>query len=413
MEEVAMQNAYKYKLQSYSRRLFLQRASLLSGMAALGGGSYLMNPKGARAADPIKVGIATDLTGPISWGGIPNANVAKMVIDDMNASGGLLGRPLQMILEDTATNEQLAVTRVRKLVTQDKVDVVFGGITSSMRNAIKDTIVNRGRTLYIYPQLYEGLECTKYLYCTGPTPAQQCDTFIPWLIKNGGKKFYLPSADYVWPHTLNRYARKVIVANGGEVVGEEYFPVDHNEYSATVNKIMSSGVNVVFNTTIPPGVAAFFKQLYEAGFSKKGGRLACVYYDENALNITPAHEIEGLASCLDYFKAVNDPFGNKVQEEYNKLYGTKNPLTAGSAATGMWRGLNLWAESVKAAKSVKREEVAAALEKAKLADGIGGGSEVVPGTWHVKMHMYTAVANNGRYEIVEKSNGMVDPKECA
>jgi len=407
-----MQNDYNHKLQSYARRLFLRRASLLSGMVALGGGSYLLNPKGAWAADPIKVGIATDLTGPISWGGIPNSNVAKMVIDDWNASGGILGRPVQMVLEDTATNEQLAVTRVRKLVTQDKVDVVFGGITSSMRNAIKDTIVNRGRTLYIYPQLYEGLECTRYLYCTGPTPAQQCDTFIPWLIKNGGKKFYLPSADYVWPHTLNKYARKVIEASGGEVVGEEYFPVDHNEYSATVNKIMSSGVNVVFNTTIPPGVAAFFKQLYEAGFSKKGGRLACVFYDENALNITPAHEIEGLASCLDYFKAVNDPFGNRIQEEYTKLYGTKNPLTAGSAATGMWRGLNLWAESVKAAKSVKREAVAEALERAKLTDGIGGGCEVVPGTWHVKMHMYTAVANNGRYDIVEKSKGMVDPKEC-
>jgi ABC-type branched-subunit amino acid transport system substrate-binding protein len=402
----------KQRLQSYSRRLFLQRTTLLSGMVALGGGSYLLNPKGAWSADPIKVGIATDLTGPISWGGIPNSNVAKMVIEEINATGGINGRPLQMILEDTATNEQLAVTRVRKLVTQDKVDVVFGGITSSMRNAIKDTIVNRGRTLYIYPQLYEGLECTKYLYCTGPTPAQQCDTFIPWLVKNGGRKFYLPSADYVWPHTLNAYARKVIEKSGGEVVGEEYFPVDHNEYSATVNKIMNSGVNVVFNTTIPPGVGAFFKQLYEAGFSKKGGRLACVYYDENALNITPAHEIEGLASCLDYFKAINDPFGNKVQDKYTKLYGTKNPLTAGSAATGMWRGINLWAEAVKKAKSTKREDVAGALETTRLADGLGGGCEVVPGSWHVRMPMYTAVAKGGKYEIVEKSSGPVHPREC-
>jgi len=400
------------RLSSHSRREFIQRGSALAGMVALGGGSYLYNPENASAADAIKVGIATDLTGPISWGGIPNSQVAKMVIDEINAAGGLLGRSLQMVLEDTATNEQLAVTKVRKLVTQDKVDVVFGGITSSMRNAIKDTIVNRGKTLYIYPQLYEGLECTKYLYCTGPTPAQQCDTFIPWLIKNGGKKFYLPSADYVWPHTLNKYARKVIEKNGGEVVDEVYFPVDHNEYSATVNQIMSSGVNVVFNTTIPPGVAAFFKQLYEAGFQKKGGRLSCVYYDENALNITPAHEIEGLASCLDYFKEVNDAFGNKVQEKYTKLYGTKNPLTAGSAATGMWRGINLWAEAVKKAKSVKREQVAAALETAKLADGIGGGCEVVPGKWHVKMNMYIAVAKNGKYEIVEKSNGLVDPREC-
>jgi len=335
-----------------------------------------------------------------------------MVIADINAKGGLLGRPVVMILEDTATNEQLAVTKVRKLVTQDKVDVVFGGITSSMRNAIKDTIVNRGKTLYIYPQLYEGRECTPNLFCTGPTPAQQCDTFIPWLIKNGGKKFYLPSADYVWPHVLNEYARKVIVKNGGEVVGEEYFPVDHNEYSATVNKIMSSGVNVVFNTTIPPGVAALFKQLHEAGFQKKGGRLACVYYDENALNITPANEIEGLASCLDYFKAVNDPYGNKLQEEYTKLFGTKNPFTAGSAATGMYRGIRIWAESVTQAGSVKRDPVAAALDKAKLAQGPGGGSEMVPGTRHLKMNMYIAVAKSGKYEIVEKSDGMVAPAEC-
>ena len=401
-----------HRTPSASRRLFLQRASLLSGIIALGGGSYLLNPKGAWAADPIKVGIATDLTGPISWGGIPNSQVARMAIEQINTSGGLLGRPIQMILEDTATNEQLAVTKVRKLVTQDKVDVVFGGITSSMRNAIKDTIVNRGKTLYIYPQLYEGKECTPYLFCTGPTPAQQCDTFIPWLIKNGGKKFYLPSADYVWPHVLNEYARKTIVKNGGEVIGEEYFPVDHNEYSAIVNKIMSSGVNVVFNTTIPPGVAALFKQLNEAGFQKKGGRLACVYYDENALGITPAHEIEGLASCLDYFKAVNDPFGNKLQADYAKLYGDKNPFTAGSGATGMYRGIKLWEAAVKEAKSVKREAVAVALDHAKISDGPGGGCEMVPGTRHVKMNMYTAVSKGGKYEIVEKSKGPVMPGEC-
>jgi ABC-type branched-subunit amino acid transport system substrate-binding protein len=399
-------------LESYSRRLFAQRTSLMAGLVALGGGSYLLQPKGVWAAEPIKVGIATDLTGPISWGGIPNANVAKMVIEEINKGGGLLGRPLQMILEDTATNEQLAVTKVRKLVTQDKVDVVFGGITSSMRNAIKDTIVNRGKTLYIYPQLYEGKECTPNLFCTGPSPAQQCDTFIPWLIKNGGKKFYLPSADYVWPHTLNEYAKKVIKKHGGEVIGEEYFPVDHTEYSATVNKIMTSGVNVVFNTTIPPGVGALFKQLHEAGFGKKGGRLACVYYDENALGITPANEIEGLATCLDYFSAINDPTGSKIFNNYKAQFGDKSRFCAGGGATGMWRGLMLWAEAVKEAKSVKRDAVAAALDHAKLSDGPGGGCEMVPGTRHLKMNMYIAVSKGGQYKVVDSSK-MVAPGECA
>ncbi len=385
----------------------LQQARLFAGMVALGGGCYLYNAKGSWTTDPIRVGIATDLTGPIGWGGLPNANVAKMLIDDINDKGGLIGRPVQMILEDTASNEQLAVGKVHKLVTEHKVDVVFGGITSSMRNAIKDVIVSKA--LYVYPQLYEGGECTPYLFCSGPTPAQQCDTFIPWLIKNGGKRFYLPSSDYVWPRSLNKYARKVIEQSGGEVVGEEYFPLDQNEYSAVINKILSNKVDVVFNSVIPPGVAVFFKQLYEAGFSRGGGCLACVYYDENALNITPECEIEGLVSCLDYFQAVGDPYGTTLQEQYTARYGTKHPFTAGTAATGMYRGLSLWVAAVTETKSVKRDPVASALDHAKIAKGPGGGCEMVPGTRHVKMNMYTAVADRGRYRIVDRSNGPVLP----
>lgn len=381
----------------------------MSGAVAVGAGSWVV-PAGA--ADPIKVGIATDLTGPIGYAGNANANVARMVVEDWNAAGGLLGRKVELYIEDTASNESVAVGNVRKLIQRDKVDVVLGGITSSMRNAIKDVIVTRGRTLYIYPQLYEGLECTPYIFCTGPTPAQQCDEFIPWLIKNGGKRFALPSANYVWPNVLNKYARKVIEANGGEVIFEEYYPLDQVEYSATVNKIMTNNVDVVFNTVIPPGVGPFFKQLYEAGFQKRGGRLACVYYDENTLNINAAHEFEGLASCLDYFRAIDDKFSNELAAKYEAKFPGNVLFAAGSAATGMYRGLKLWEEAVKEAGKVDRESVAAALDHAKIAQGPGGPAEMVPGKRHCKMNTYIAVAKNGRYEIVERSAGLVDPKEC-
>lgn len=381
----------------------------MSGAVAVGAGSWVV-PAGA--ADPIKVGIATDLTGPIGYAGNANANVARMVVEDWNAAGGLLGRKVELYIEDTASNESVAVGNVRKLIQRDKVDVVLGGITSSMRNAIKDVIVTRGRTLYIYPQLYEGLECTPYIFCTGPTPAQQCDEFIPWLIKNGGKRFALPSANYVWPNVLNKYARKVIEANGGEVIFEEYYPLDQVEYSATVNKIMTNNVDVVFNTVIPPGVGPFFKQLYEAGFQKRGGRLACVYYDENTLNINAAHEFEGLASCLDYFRAIDDKFSNELAAKYEAKFPGNVLFAAGSAATGMYRGLKLWEEAVKEAGKVDRESVAAALDHATIAQGPGGPAEMVPGKRHCKMNMYIAVAKNGRYEIVERSAGLVDPKEC-
>jgi|SRR5579859_1421152 len=399
-------------LKSHSRRLFMQRAALFSGMIALGGGSYILNPKKAWGADPIKVGFALDLTGPISVQGIPCANVAKMLVEDINAKGGIIGRPLQMYLEDTATNESLAVTRVSKLVQKDDVDVVIGGITSSMRNAIKDTIINRGKKLYLYPQLYEGKECTQYLFCTGPTPAQQCDTFVPWLMKNTGKKFYFAGADYIWPHTLDAYAKKVVEENGGEIVGEEYSPVDQVEYGATVHEIMTKGTDVVFTTLIPPGLPVFVKQLYEAGFRKRGGRIASVLYDESTMTISSPAETEGLASCLDYFRAVDDPFSKELFEKYTKLFGTKNPLSAAGGSTGTYRAVKLWEAAVKESGSIKRDAVAAALDHAKISEGPGGGAEFVPGTRHVRMNMYTAVAKDGKFDIVDKSNGPVAPKEC-
>ena len=393
-----------------SRRSFL-KSTLWMGAIATGSGSLVIPPAWGQS-NPIKVGIATDLTGPIGFAGNANANVAKMVVADINAKGGILGRSLQLFVEDTASNESVAVNNVRKLIQRDHVDVVFGGITSSMRNAIKDVIVTRGKTLYIYPQLYEGQECTPFIYCTGPTPAQQCDDFIPWLIKNGGKRFALPSANYVWPKLLNKYARKVIDSNGGEVVFEEYYPLDQIEYSATVNKIMTNNVNVVFNTVIPPGVGPFIKQLYEAGFTKKGGRLSCVYYDENTLNINAAAEFEGLASCLDYFRAIDDPFSAQLSAENEKRFPGTVLFTAGSAATGMYRGLKLWEVAVKKAKKVDRETVAAALDSARIDQGPGGPAEMVPVKRHCKMNMYIAVANNVKYEVVERSKGLVDPKEC-
>src|SRR3989442_11906087 len=215
----------------------------------------------------IKVGVITDQTGPLSFMGIANANVAKMVIDDINAKGGLLGRQIDLYLEDSATKDSEAEAKATKLVQQDQVDVIFGGIYSSTRQAIKGPAVVQGKKLYIYPEQYEGQECAPLIFCTGPVPAQQVEPLIPWLMQQtGATKFYLPSADYIWPHTLNNKVREVATANGGTIVGEEYFPLDHADYSETVDKITASGAEVVFNTIVPPGLTPFLQQLHEPRF---------------------------------------------------------------------------------------------------------------------------------------------------
>src|SRR5512140_1794377 len=130
----------------------------------------------------IKVGVVTDQSGPLSVMGIANANVAKMVINDINAEGGLLGQQIELVLEDSATTDSVAEAKAAKLVEQDKVDVVLGGIYSSTRLAIKRAAVEKAGKLYIYPEQYEGQECHPLIFCTSPVPAQQLEPTIPWLM---------------------------------------------------------------------------------------------------------------------------------------------------------------------------------------------------------------------------------------
>ena len=363
------------------------------------------------SADSIKVGVIMDLTGPLAFLGVANANIAKMVVDDINAKGGLLGRRVELIVEDSATTDSVAEAKAAKLVEQDKIDLILGGIYSSTRQAIKGPAVVKGKKLYIYPEQYEGQESDPLIFCTGPVPAQQLDPLIPWLMREtGAKKFYLPSADYIWPHVMNKKVRELVTANGGTIEGEEYFPLDRADYSKTVEKIMSSGTEVVFNTIVPPGLMPFLEQLHNAGFIKRGGKLVCTYFEENLLKLLPPAQVEGLYGCLDYYQTVSDPFSVELLNRYNKLYPGSSMFTAGSASTGTYRGLKFWEAAVKEAGSLNQDAVIRALDHAKIAAGPGGPAEMVPGQHHARLNMYIAQASNGIFNVV-KNLGAIEPNE--
>ena len=359
----------------------------------------------------IKIGLVTDQTGPLSFLGIANANVARLVVDDINAAGGLLGRPVELITEDSATDDTVAAAKAAKLVQHDRVDVILGGIYSSTRQAIKGPAVVQGRTLYIYPEQYEGEESDPLIFCTGPVPAQQVDSLIPWLMKHtDARRFYLPSADYIWPHVMNKRVRAAVTAHGGSIVGEEYFPVDHGDYRETVRKIMASNAQVVFNTTVPPGVAPFLQQLHEAGFTQRGGRVVCSYFEENFASLLPAEHVEGIYSCLDYYQTVTDPFSQALLRRYDARFPGSAKFTAGSASTGLYRGLKLWEGAVREAGTLAQAAVLLALDHARIAEGPGGPAEMVPGQHHLRMNMYIAQVQSGRMQVVENL-GAIDPDE--
>jgi ABC-type branched-subunit amino acid transport system substrate-binding protein len=359
----------------------------------------------------IKVGVIADQTGPLSPMGCAQANVASLVVDEINASGGVLGRRLELILEDSATDDAQAAAKAAKLVQVDQVDVLLGGIFSSTRQAIKGPAVEAGETLYIYPEQYEGQEHHPLIFCTGAVPAQQVEPLIPWVMQQtGARTFYLPSADYIWPQVMNRKLHEVASANGGEVLGEEYHPVDHADWAATVERINSSGAQVVFNTTVPPGCFPFLEALCASGFTKRGGRIITTYWDENLASALPPEYIEGLYGCIDYYQSVDDPFSQELLRRYNARFPEGPQFSAGSGSTGMYRGLKLWEAAVAEAGSLEQAAVVTALDHAKIAEGPGGPAEMVPGQHHVRMNMYIAEVLGGTLEVVE-SLGAIEPNE--
>jgi urea transport system substrate-binding protein len=363
------------------------------------------------AAPPVKVGVVADLTGAMSFMGVADANVARMVVDEINAAGGLLGRHIELHIEDSETTDAAAEAAARKLVGEVGVDVIFGGILSSTRQAIKAAAVTEGRTLYIYPEQYEGQECDPLIFCTGPVPAQQVEPLIPWLIeKTGAKRFALPSADYIWPRILNEKVRRIVTAAGGEIVQEDYYPLDHADYGEAIEKIISGGAEVVFNTIVPPAVVPFFQQLHDAGFSERGGHLVCTYFDENCLNLVPAEQVEGLYSCLDYYRDSEDPFSRELLDRYDTRYPGEAMFTGGGACSGMHRGIRLWENAVREAGGLDQAAVVEALDHAKVAVGPGGPAEMVPGQHHVRMNMFIGQVQDGAMRTIKRL-GVIDPDE--
>lgn len=396
---------------SPNRRGFLQASMLAAGAATFGAMPFV---KTAQAAgEPVRIGIALDQTGRASVFGIPGANTARMVAEEINAAGGLLGQPIELFIADTGSDESTGVANVRTMIQRDRVDVVIGGLSSAMRNAIKSVIVDRSKKLYMYPTLYEGGECAPYIYSTGATPAQQCEMLIPWLMERGAKRFAVPGSDYLWPQVMSKRIREVVEARGGEIVFEELYPFDQVDFSSAVNRIMSEQADVVINNVVPPGAGAIVKQLHQAGFHARGGRIGSFYYDENALNLNSVEEMEGVVSCLDWFQVLadSDPLSRTVLDRYTEMFPGKFTFTAGNSSVSVYRCMKLYAAAVTKAGSVDRDAVSAALETVQV-DAPGGSSSFVPGKRHLAMNMYLAECKQGKFQIAARSDGPIIPREC-
>lgn len=237
--------------------MIMKRRDFLKGTAAAGAAAafgfphvWIKNADLAQAAGgEIKVGVLYSLTGTTAIIETSLNQATILAIEEINAAGGINGMKVVPVIEDPASDPATFSQKARKLVVGDKCVSVFGSYTSASRKAVLP-VFEKYNNLYWYPTLYEGRECSKNVIYTGAVPNQQQKEFVPWLIKNFGKKFYLIGSNYIYPKEENNVCKILLKQLGGEVVGEEYVPLGHSEFSAVINKFKDTQPNVIFSTVV-------------------------------------------------------------------------------------------------------------------------------------------------------------------
>jgi urea transport system substrate-binding protein len=282
-----------------------------------------------------------------------------MAIDEINASGGVLGKKLVPVIEDGASDWPTFAEKAKKLIEVDKVATVFGCWTSASRKAVKPVFESLNGLLW-YPVQYEGLEASPNIFYTGATTNQQIVPAVEYLLKEGKKSFFLLGSDYVFPRTANTIINAQLKASGLTAVGEEYTPLGHTEYSTVITKIQASGADIVFNTLNGDSNVAFFKQLKDAGITADLLTTLSVSVAEEEIRGIGPENMAGHLTAWNYFQTTKTAENEAFVEAYKAKYGadrvTDDPIEAG------YFQVYLWAEAVKKAGST---DVAAVKEAAK------------------------------------------------
>jgi urea transport system substrate-binding protein len=304
------------------RRSFLQGTAAAGAFAAAGFPHiWLKDSSLAYAAGgEIKVGVLFSLTGTT---GIIEESLNKatiMAIEEVNDQGGINGMKVVPVVEDPASDPATFAEKARKLVLGDKCVSVFGSYTSASRKAVLPVFEKR-KNLYWYPTLYEGRECSKNVIYTGAVPNQQQDEFVPWLVKNFGKRWYLIGSNYIYPKEENNYCKKLLKELGAEVVNEEYVPLGHSEFSSVVNKFRSEKPDVIFSTVVGDSVVALHRQYRAAGLDPEKMPMASLTTSENEVAAMGGEAAAGHFTSAPYFMVWDSPENREFVERYRKRWG--------------------------------------------------------------------------------------------
>ncbi|GFE70432.1 urea ABC transporter substrate-binding protein [Chroococcus sp. FPU101] len=363
----------------------------------------------AASGDTIKVGILHSLSGTMAISETTVVDAELLAIEEINKAGGVLGKQIEPIKEDGASDWPTFAEKATKLIDQDKVAAVFGCWTSASRKAVLPVFESKNHMLW-YPVQYEGQECSKNIFYTGAAPNQQIEPAVDWLLQNKGKEFFLVGSDYVFPRTANTIIKEQLAAKGGKTVGEDYLPLGNTEVTPIITKIKQALPNggVIFNSLNGDSNVAFFKQIQAAGLTPdKYPTMSVSIAEEEVKQIGPEY-LKGHYASWNYFQTVETPANTKFVEAFRAKYGqdrvTNDPMEAAYIMVYLWK------------QAVEKAGTADDLEKVRLAavgqamEAPNGSVKMFPNHHISKTVRIGQVRDDGLFDIVWATTGPVEPQ---
>ena len=311
-------------------RQLTRRESLkvLGASTALAAGSLAAPAiiRSASAADPIRVGVISPLTGAWTVYGKAHSAGFQMAVDEINEKGGVLGRPLEVVIGNSKTEPRIVVEQANRLIRQERVDFLAGTFSSAERNAAGPVVTSANKIL-LYPTFYEGQEkeyfpgvCNKNIFMFGPEPTQQVWPHMEHMMNEFGKKFFMIGSDYAWPRVTNLVTKRKLEELGGEVVGEVYIPFNTPQYESVLREIQGSGADIIFHSLTGSDTVNFRRQYAAAGM--KDDFAFWTVDDEEVVTSGLGPEVsQGDYVSFDYFMTIEQPNNKAFLERFKQKFG--------------------------------------------------------------------------------------------
>ena len=383
---------------TFNRRQFFQTAT---GAVAFASMSAVLQRAGIAAEKPIRVGNILDKTGGLNIYSLKQIKAGTMAVDEINAAGGLLGRPVELLFYDSQSNNQYNKLYATQALVRDKVQVIHGGITSSSREAMRPDVRKFGGLLF-YNSLYEGGVCDRRHVSTGMVPAQQLEPLVEYVVKEkGAKKGYILAADYNYGHITAKWMQKLLREADGEDMAVEFFPLDVTNFAPAISRIQAAKPDVVWSVLVGGAHIAFYRQ-FEATIGKKNMMLASTTYGVGRENTQLSEdERERIIIATSFVDDLQTPAAKSFVKKYQEYSGEYEYI--GEYGEYGHRGIMLWAEAVKAAGDPSPDAVIDAIAKGTVAfDGAGGRYSIDGKTNHTTMDIHIAVGNRaGTFDVLK------------